>query len=64
MAPTPKKLSSDMQAQSRSLRGHVAVVRVLLVTGANTAIKDKWGDDPLAYALAKDHHEVAALLTQ
>ena len=46
------KLSSDMQAPINIAadRGHVAVVRVLLVTGADTAIKDKWGDDPLASA--------------
>ena len=45
-------------------QGHVAVVRVLLETGADTTIKDMWGDDPLASARKKDHREVAALLMQ
>ena len=60
------KLSSDMQAPINIAAdtGHVAVVQVLLVTGGDTAIKDKWGDDPLAHALAKDHSEVAAPLMQ
>ena len=53
---TPIKIAAD--------NGHVAVVRVLLVTGADTAIKDKWGDDPLAIARKKNHREVAALLMQ
>ena len=38
------------------------MVKVLLEKGADTSIKDNWGDTPLSCAEAKGHGEVAALL--
>ena len=43
-------------------KGHLGVVRFLLIQGADCTIKDQWGDTPLASARAEGHAEVAALL--
>jgi ankyrin repeat protein len=51
---TPLNIAAD--------QGQLDSVRLLLLAGADTAPKDKWGDDALMSAEKKDHAAVAALL--
>jgi hypothetical protein len=45
-----------------AVNGHTAIVRALLLAGADASIKTKRGDTPLMIAEQDGHHEVAALL--
>jgi ankyrin repeat protein len=53
---------NNSTALNRVNRGSIDIIRLLLEAGANTEMRDKWGDAPLHDAVASGNLEVAALL--